>query len=202
MEKNRILIVVIIAVIAILAIGIFMGMSNTHKIDTNLTINADSPIYEGDSIKIKLTDLNNTPISNQTVNVTITDKDNTSEYYSVVTNAKGVAKLKLDKDKGKYKINCTYGGNENYTGNSTVKKIKIEKEVVEAQTSSSSSSSSSGSDGYTYSAQKGGYVKNSGQWSSDSGGNSIYSYKGGDGVIYERYYDSNGKEISTEDYYN
>ena len=199
MDKNKIILIAIIAVIAVLAIGVFMGMSNTSKMDTKLTIKADSPIYEGDSIKIMLTDLNNTPIANQTVNVTITDKDNSSAYYSVVTNAKGVGKLKLDKDKGKYSINCTYSGNENYTGNSTVKKIKIQEEVVETQTSSSSSSGSDS--GYTYSAQKGGYVKNSGQWESDSSGNSIYSYKGSDGVLYERYYDSNGKEIDTEDYY-
>ena len=54
---------------------------------------------------------------------------------------------------------------------------------------------------YVYSAQKGGYVKSSGQYDSDGHGGSVYSYQGSDGVIYERYYDSNGKEISSEEHY-
>ena len=199
MDRNKLIIAGLIVVIVILAIGVFMAMPGTAKENTKLTVKAESPIHEGDTINIKLTDGNNTPIANQTVNVTITDKNNASSYYSVVTNAKGVGKLKLDKSEGKYSINCTYGGNENYTGNSTVKKIKIEKEV--AETSSSSSSGSSGDDGYTYSPQAGKSIKNSGQWDTDSNGNSIYSYKGDDGVLYERYYDSNGKEIDPNEYY-
>ena len=96
MEKNKLMIVGLIIVIAILAIGIFMALSNHEKMDTKLTIKVDSPVHEGDYIKVKLTDLNKTPIANQTVNITITDKDNASTYYSVVTNAKGVGKLKLE----------------------------------------------------------------------------------------------------------
>ena len=199
MEKNKLMIVGLIIVIAILAVGIFMALSNHEKMDTKLTIKVDSPVHEGDYIKVKLMDLNKTPIANQTVNITITDKDNASTYYSVVTNAKGVGKLKLEKGVGSYRINCSYAGNENYTGNSTVKKIKIEKEVVETQTASSSSQYNS--DDYVYSAQGDKYVKKSGQWGSDSQGNSVYTYQGSDGVIYERYYDPSGREIPANEYY-
>ena len=46
--------------------------------------------------------------------------------------------------KGKYKVNVTYGGNENYTGNSTTQKLTIKKEVKETSSSDSTSSASSG----------------------------------------------------------
>lgn len=206
MDKNKIIIIALIVIILALAIGIFASMNGHAKEDTKLTITSNSTLYEGDSIKVKLTDLNKTPLSNQTINVTLTDDNQTSSYYSVVTNEKGIGTLKLDKSEGNYTVNCTFGGNDNYTGNSTAKKIKIEKEVVEAQTTSSTSSSysssESSSDDYVYSAQGDEYIKKSGQWDSDSQGNSIYKYQGDDGVIYERYYDSSGNEIDPNDYYN
>ena len=125
MDKNKTIILILLVVIAILAAGLVM--SNMHSIEkkqTKLTILGNSSINEGDAIKVKLTDLNKTPIANQTVSITVTGKDNTSEYFSVVTNDKGVGKLDMNKSQGDYKINCTYGGNDNYTANSTAKKIK------------------------------------------------------------------------------
>lgn len=171
-------------------------MSNHTKEASKIAIKSNSTIKQGDSIKIILRDSNNTAISNQTVNVSITDQNKTAAYYSVVTNQKGVATLKIDKGEGNYTINCTYGGNDNYTANSTVKKIKVEKEeVAEVQSESSSSSESSADTShYTYSAQRQGYVRDDGEWHSDSKGNDVYTYKGSDGVIYERYYDKNGKK--------
>ena len=101
---------------------------------------------EGDSIKIKLTDGNGTPIASQTVNVTITDKDKASDYHSVVTNEKGMGTLKLDEDAGKYTVTISYGGNDKYKSSNATKKIIIKEEVVETQTTSSQSSSSSNND--------------------------------------------------------
>ena len=118
--------------------------------------------------------MNKTPIANQTVNITVTGKDNTSEYFSVVTNDKGV--------------------------NSTAKKIKIVKKAAETESFSSESQDSSNSDDYVYSRQEGGYVKKSGQYDADTRGNTVYSYQGDDGVIYQKYYDSNGNPISSQEY--
>lgn len=73
--------------------------------------------------------------------------------------------------------------------------------TVEKLTNNTDQNSKSNGDEYVYSAQKGGYVKASGQYDTDSKGNGIYSYKGSDGVIYEQYYDSNGNPISSEEYY-
>ena len=78
------------------------------------------------------------------MNVTVTDKNNASDYHSVVTNEKGVGTLKLDKDAGKYTVTVIYGGNDKYNGCNATKKITIEEEVVEAEVTSSQSQASSG----------------------------------------------------------
>lgn len=200
MDKNKLIILALIIIIILFAIGICATMFGHAKEDTKVIIRCNSTMHEGDVVYIKLIDLNKTPIKNQTINVTVTDKDKTNSYYSVVTNVKGVAKLKLDKDVGNYTINCTYAGNENYTGNSSVKKFSIEEEVVETQNSSSSYSSGDTS-GYTYSPQHQSYIRDDGQWSTSPKGEQTYTYKGSDGAIYERYFDSNGREISAEEHY-
>lgn len=101
MDKNIIIIALVVAVIAILA-GIFAVMPNMNKQDANLTFMSNSAINEGDSIEIKLNDSDGNLLVNQTVNVTVTDSNKTSSYYSVVTNETGFGVLKLDKSAGNY----------------------------------------------------------------------------------------------------
>ena len=141
MDNNKIIIIVLIAVIAALLVGIFAMMPNMTKMDTKLTFESNATLTEGDSIKIKLTDANGTAIANQTVNVTVTDKNNTSDYHSVIVNEKGIASLKLNKSSGEYDVTVIYGGNDNYTGCNATQKLTIkEKEkAVEAKPASSSS---------------------------------------------------------------
>ena len=162
MDNNKIIIIVLIAVIAALLVGIFAMMPNMTKQDTKLTFESNATLTEGDSIKIKLTDANGTAIANQTVNVTITDKNNTSDYHSVVTDGDGVGKLKVDKNSGKYNVTISYGGNDNFTGCNATQKLTIkEKEKsVEAQTSSSSSSSSASSSSSESSSSSGYDINN------------------------------------------
>ena len=160
MEKNKIMIIALIVIIAALLVGIVAVMPNTAKKDTKLTFKSNSTLTEGDSLKIKLTDENKTAIANQTVNITITNKDKSKDYHTVVTNDKGIGTLKLEKSPGKYNVTVTYNGNDNYAGCNATKMIAIEEKVVESQTTSSSSSQSSsqssnthtimGEDGYYY----------------------------------------------------
>lgn len=133
MEKNRIIIIALIVIIVALLVGLAaMMVPNMGKQDSKLTFKGNSTLVQGDSLKIKLTDANGTAIANQTVNVTITNKDGTVDYHSVVTNAKGVGTLKVDKDAGKYDVTIMYGGNDNYNGCNATKKITIEEKVAEA----------------------------------------------------------------------
>ena len=154
MDRDKIIILALIVVIAALLVGMaFTMMPNMTKQDTKLKFKSNSSLTKGDSLKIKLTDANGTAIANQTLNVTIKDKKGASDNHSVVTNAKGVGTLKLDKSAGKYNITISYGGNDNYTGCNATQKITIKEKVVEAQPLSSSSSSSNYDPGAYYSRQ-------------------------------------------------
>ena len=133
MDKNKIIILALIVIIVALLVGIAATtMPNVNKKDTNVTYKGKSKITEGDTINLKLTAVNGTPLANQTVNITITNKDKSSSYYSVVTNAKGIGKLKSDKSAGNYTVFINYGGNEIYNACNFTKKIVIEEKVVEA----------------------------------------------------------------------
>ena len=69
---------------------------------------------------------------------------------SVKTNSKGKANVDLDLDPGKYTVNVTFGGNDNFTANSTSKKITIEEKAAEVAPSSSTEDTSSYSESKTY----------------------------------------------------
>ena len=107
MDNNKIIIIALIVIIAALLVSMAaMMMPNMGKQNTILKFKSNSTLTEGDSLKVKLTDGNGYAIANQTVNITITDKDGFSDYHSVVTNENGTGKLKLDKKC--WKIQCNY----------------------------------------------------------------------------------------------
>lgn len=150
--ENKNIIIILVAVIVILAAAVGLILLNPMhaKEPTKIKITSDKEQYEGGKISIKLTDLNKTPVSKEIVNITITNKKGKVVVDDVVkTNSKGKAKLDLNLKKGKYKVNVTYEGNENYTGNSTTQKLTIkEEEVVEAEVEYSSQPQTSSGNSY------------------------------------------------------
>lgn len=144
--ENKHIIIILLIIIIVLASGIAVMLLNpaTAKEPVKVKITSDKSQYEDDAeLSIQLTDLNKTPISKEIVNITVTDSKGKVVVDDVVkTNSKGKAKLDLDLKKGKYKVNVTYGGNENYTGNKTTQKLVIEKEEVKTASISSTLSSS------------------------------------------------------------
>ena len=189
MDMNQWIIVGLVIVIIALIIGLAVMMQAPTKENVKLTIKNKKVIEEGENVKIQLTDMNGTPIKDQTVNISVTDKDGTTDYHSVVTNEKGVGKLKLDKSPGKYTVNCTYGGNENYTANTTNQTLKIKEKPVEESTNVDYTSYSSSSEdnrpevdssgitrqqadkyGYTYTTEHGGhYIGSHDHWDEKAG---------------------------------
>ena len=164
MEDNRIIIILLCIIIAILVVGIFV-FSQATKEDSNLSI-ADKKISVGDSLVVKLTDSNGKAIANQTVNIKLKDKDGTTINEDITTNSKGKAKLKIEKN-GKYSAECSFGGNGQYassstSGNITVKKATTE-EVSDEKTSNYNSVSGLSNDGYSYYPQNGPKVDSMGQ---------------------------------------
>lgn len=147
MESNKILIIALIVIIAILIVGIFAIVPNLLKEDTLLNFNSASTMKEGDSLAIVLVDDNGNPIAGQNVNVTVTDANGSSDYHSVLTDASGNGKLKLDKGPGDYKISISYGGNDKYKASTASKKIKIEEAQPEQTVSQTPSAYAYQSDG-------------------------------------------------------
>lgn len=148
MEKNKLIIIALLVIIAALLVGIFALMPNFAKTDSKLEIIGNDTINEGDNLQIKLTDTNGTALANQTINITITDKNQTKDYQSVVTNDEGIGELKLEKDAGEYNVTISYDGNDSYKGCIATKNVTIKEEVVET-----SSSSTVSDPGAFYSAQ-------------------------------------------------
>ena len=93
MKRSKLILAGLILIVAILSVGMVMGVSDSNKTDTKLKIKVKSPVYEGDKVKITLIDVNNTTIANKTIKITLKDEDNEKYTYSIVTNKKGVAKL-------------------------------------------------------------------------------------------------------------
>lgn len=152
MDKNKIIIVLLVAIIAILVVGVVAIMPDFNKESSNLTIKSNDTISQGDSIKVKLTDVNGTPIDNETVNITIKDDDGVVEQKSAVTNEKGIAKVKVTEDPGNYTVDCTFAGNDDFTKNTTIQKVEVKKAVKKAEVTSTSATTDPGA---FYSAQAG-----------------------------------------------
>ena len=151
MENKNIIIILIIIIVILIAIAGIMFLNPTEaKEPTNVKITSEKEQYTDGKLSIRLSDLNKTPISKEIVNITITNKKGKIVVDDVVkTDSKGKATLNLDLDKGKYTVNVTYGGNENYTGSNATQKLTIKEEEKQTQEVSSSSSSST-SDEWIY----------------------------------------------------
>lgn len=149
MENKNIIIAILIIIIVILAaVFALMLMPSLTAKESKIVIMGNKTLNEGDNLTVKLTDLNKTPIEKVVVNVAVLDKDGKAVLNkSLTTDSKGKASVNLDVDSGNYTVNATFGGNSNFTANSTSKKISVEKvpepEVSQQSTSTSQSSSNS-----------------------------------------------------------
>ena len=140
MENNRIIIIILLLVIIIALLAcILTVMPNMNKQDVKLAFISDSTINEGDSIEIQLTDMNGTPLANQSLNVSVTD-GNKTDYHSILTNGDGKATLDIDKSAGDYGVSVRYGGNSNYRQSSISQNVTVK---VPQTTSASTGSQSS-----------------------------------------------------------
>ena len=107
-------------------------------------LESNSTVYEGDSIEVKLTDLNNTSLSGKMINISVVNNNSTVISVSNITDNEGCVKLKLNCTEGNYTMNCSFAGDENYTSNSTSENLIVKKEVVEEDNTGNHYSSSSG----------------------------------------------------------
>lgn len=133
MENNYLLIILLVIIVVFAAaVGFALMNPTVAKEPSKIKITSDKEQYEGGELSLQLTDLNKTPLTKEIVNITVTDSKGKVVVDDVLkTDSKGKAKIDLELKKGKYDVNVTYEGNENFTGNSTEQKLTIKEEVVE-----------------------------------------------------------------------
>ena len=135
MEDKKIIVILVVIIVVLAAVLGAVLFSLNSKEATKLTITSNKTQNEGGKLAVKLTDLNNSALSEANVIVKITDsKGNVVVNETLKTNSKGKANLDLDLKKGKYNVTVSYDGNDKYSGNTSQQKLTI-KEKVQKTTS-------------------------------------------------------------------
>lgn len=126
METKK-LTIICIAIIAIVLIAVgAIVFTSIQKEDSTIKVSSNRALYEDGCLTVKLTDLNNTPIVNEKVNLTITDENGKVKVKNVITtNSKGSAKYKLGMKKGQYDVLVIFEGNKDYKPSNATQKLTI-----------------------------------------------------------------------------
>ena len=128
--KNVILVIVIIVVV--FGAAAFLMAHQAHpKMDSKVIMTSADNITEGDNVTLKLTNLNNTPLSNQKLNVTIVGSSGGFVQKILTTDNQGQASLQVDNSTiGNCIIMVKYGGNDDYNGCNFTDNLIINQKVV------------------------------------------------------------------------
>ena len=132
MDYNKVIIVLVLILVVMSLAGLFI-LNPTHaKVDSKVIVTSNSTLHDGDSFSIKLTDMNDTPIANQVVNITIIDATGGENRQQVTTDESGNGMLQLNGlTVGNYSMVVVYGGNDNYSNCNTTQSLEMK--VVEAE---------------------------------------------------------------------
>ena len=138
MENNRIIIALLIVIIVLLVVlGIFLINPADAKIGTELVATSNNTLSDRDCFSIALTDVNGTPLANQSVDIIIADANGAENPQNITTDDMGNGILELNGlTPGNYTFNVTYGGNDNYSGCNLTQKIQIKEAVQETSSQS------------------------------------------------------------------
>lgn len=116
------LIIIIIAVI----LAIFAVSSLFVIKESQIEIISNDTVHNGDSINIKLSDIDGNPLSNELVKIVMMDNKGKRQSYSITTDSNGIADTTVaNKDPGRLTINATFEGNEKFNSTNEVKLIKV-----------------------------------------------------------------------------
>lgn len=161
MNKNIIIAILIIIIIAVGAVLIF-GQSS-GKADTQINFLNKNTVQNGDQVKFELKDASGNPIAGVTVNLTY----NNNEKYSVITDSSGRGYLTLNGESaGNYDVVVDYGGSDKYNPCTAKMTITISEGTASSTASSTATQTSGNSVANTNSYNSGG---NSGYADADGG---------------------------------
>ena len=183
MNKNIIIALIIIIVIAIVGVFAFTQGNNGGKIDTQINIISNATMQNGDEIQFELKDVNGNIIAGEQVNITFTNDEN-NQTFTVVTDTQGKGYLLLENEApGDRVVIVKYAGSDKYNGFEAQKSITIEEGASDSTPSASNNESSVSTQQNTNQNST-----SSSDSSSSSSSNSNLHYDS----EYNFYYDDNG----------
>lgn len=194
MNKNVIIAILIVIIIAVVGFTVFSQQAPTlttasDKINTEFDLLTDNTLANGDQIKFQLKEVNGSAIAGEKVKIGFTDGTGKIETFEVVTDSNGKAALVLEnEDSGDHVLTLAYGGNDKYNGCAITLNITVEddsdsddsSDVSDDNSVSSDNPSSSNSDlpdnpeHWHYDAETGQYYNDDGiivgdsQWAGDT----------------------------------
>ncbi len=138
MNFKNILLVIAIIVVVIGAFSFLMSHQASPKTDSKITIASAANLTEGDNVSFQLTDVNGTPIANQTLNVTVFESSGKTFPVLLSTDANGKADFEVNSTmEGQCVVKVKFAGNDKFDGCNATKNIVINKKVVKINTNSS-----------------------------------------------------------------
>ena len=115
------IIIIIDVILAIFAVSSLFGIK-----ESQIEIISNDTVHNGDSINIKLSDIDGNPLSNELVKIVMMDNKGKRQSYSITTDSNGIADTTVaNKDPGRLTINATFEGNEKFNSTNEVKLIKV-----------------------------------------------------------------------------
>lgn len=134
METNKVIILGLVAVIAVLLVLIGLTvLPNMIKENCSLEITSPDQLKDNENLTVKLSDSKNNPIVDKNIRILLNNTE-----YTVKTDSNGTASLALSEDNvGTYNVTCIFEGDDKYNESSTSKEITIESSVTEATPSTS-----------------------------------------------------------------
>ncbi|WP_296800341.1 hypothetical protein [uncultured Methanobrevibacter sp.] len=115
------IIIIIDVILAIFAVSSLFGIK-----ESQMEIISNDTVHNGDSINIKLSDIDGHSLSNESVKIVMMDNKGKRQSYSITTDSNGIADTTVaNKDSGRLTINATFEGNEKFNSSNAVKLIKV-----------------------------------------------------------------------------
>ncbi len=139
MNFKNILLVIAIIIVVIGAFTFLMSHQASHKIDSKISVTSAANLTEGDNISFQLTDVNGTPIANQTLNATVFESSGKTFPLVLRTDANGKASFQTNSTMaGQCILKIKFAGNDKFDGCNATQNLIINKKVVKVVTNSSS----------------------------------------------------------------
>lgn len=160
--KNLLLVIAIILVV--IGTGVFLMAHQAHpKGDSKIIMITGDNLTEGDNLTVKLTDLNNTPLSGQNLNISIVNGKGQSIQLNLMTDSKGEISFKLNKTvTGSCAVKVKFGGNDKFNGCNFTENLIINEKVIPIKTNSTMLNITNRTNNHTVTVSDRGYYPSSG----------------------------------------